>query len=118
MVLSSSRRLSHTAATAPWVSVMIGAPAERHSSAGAAALSNGELSRTKIAAAVCYSGWFGEYPLQLREPDRPTGLLGHRDESPGEPPEPGARVDVVGRPGRDLRRGVVSAVDAADGVPE
>src|SRR5437660_1633621 len=29
MVLSSSRRLSHTAATAPWVSVVIGAGAER-----------------------------------------------------------------------------------------
>jgi hypothetical protein len=36
--------------------------------------------------------------LQLREPDRATGLLGHRDELPGEPPEPGDRVDVVGRP--------------------
>jgi len=56
--------------------------------------------------------------LQLREPDRAAGLLGHRDESPGEPPEPANRVDVVGRPGRDLRLGVVTTIDAADGVPE
>src|SRR5438105_364074 len=109
MVLSSSRRLSHTAATAPWVSVMIGAPAERHSSAAAAALSNRELSRTKIAAAVCYSGWFGEYPLHPvvdelgpatrhhlrglhREPlgleERPGGDAG-LGKQPGEPDTPG-----------------------------
>jgi hypothetical protein len=57
-------------------------------------------------------------PLQLREPNRVTIFLGYRNESPGEPPEPSDRVDVVGRPGRDLCWGIVSAVDTADGVAE
>ena len=56
--------------------------------------------------------------LQFRETDRAIRLLSHRDESPGEPPEPADRVDVVGRPGRYLRWQVVPAVDATNGVPE
>src|SRR5262245_50039682 len=40
---------------------LLASVSERQSSAAAAALIGSELSDTRIAAAVCWSGWFGDY---------------------------------------------------------
>src|SRR5947207_12608040 len=65
MVLSSSRRLSHPAATAPWVSVVIGAVAEHqaHPPRGPGSLRTLESLR---APAVGCSDGFGGVPGSLR----------------------------------------------------
>ncbi len=71
------------------------------SSAAAAALSDNELRKTRIAAAVCWSGWFGTRPL-----------LRGADPSEDDRPHPFGGIDrrhgklVITTPGHRVLRSV------------